>query len=307
MPRGFASVCFVFLVANPAEAVIYGLQAGGSPSLYNKEGGLLAWWEGGPAFLLASSGAVRANLRGLYTYPPGKCVMRDLHALGWHNVPCNVSAWGLCSSDVGHVFPARDPRMPESPESVLVDGWSDLSCANSRDKLLVGLGVYDVSVCDVLDEGLDVVFSNGQVFHRHNSLDSWEYWIFVALSIVLVRFFSYNIQVLWDPSSSATRQKQQWLAIACCCVVILLVLLDGDTHFITSGDLIFFYANAGYILCYVVFHVSRIAWAGGKQEELIPVYNIIIGSLQLVACRFYSSAETPYNLVFIGVLATRAW
>ena len=39
----------------------------------------------------------------------------------------------------------------------------------------------------------------------------------------------------------------------------------------------------------------------------MPVYNVLVASLQLVAGRFYSAAETPYNLVLIGILACRTW
>jgi hypothetical protein len=47
--------------------------------------------------------------------------------------------------------------MPESPGTV-VGGWGGLRCGDGRGKVLVSQGVYDLSACDVLDEGLDVVY-----------------------------------------------------------------------------------------------------------------------------------------------------
>ncbi len=38
-----------------------------------------------------------------------------------------------------------------------------------------------------------------------------------------------------------------------------------------------------------------------------PIYIILIASLQLIASRFYSAAETLYNLVLVAILATSRW
>jgi len=268
------------------------------------EGQPLNWWEGGPAFVLASARAVRANFRGLYAYP-AKSNMRDLSRLGWHGVPCNASAWALCSSDVGQAFPAQSPRMPERGEQVSADGWRDLGCSKNSGKVLTSLGVYDISACDVIDEGLDVLYTQGRLFHRHNTLDVWEYWILVVLSIVLVRSFSYNIQLLWAEDRQPI--KPQWPALLASLVLILVVVLDGDSHFVSSGDQAFFWANVGYVGFYLGLHAyNRWMCRNNKQEET-PVYNIIMASLQLVVCRLYGAAETPFNLVLLGILSTRAW
>lgn len=313
---------FCALLLPMAGASIYSLQDVGRPMLSSTDGQPLAWWEGGPAFALASLGAVRVNFRGLYTYPHTS-IVRDLKALGWNKAVCNVSAWAMCASDVGQAFPWRSPRLPEQVETV--EGWNALSCANSQHKVLVSLGVYDISACDVLDEGLDVVYASGELFHRYSTMDVWEYWVFVVLSIVLVRFFSYNIQVLWEPPGTQDATKPQWQALVCCLVVIGVVVSDGDSHFVTSADHVFYWSNVLYISVYLLLHFVRLFLARnahgkqqethsknahGKQQEAhadVPVYNIIIGTLQLIACRFYASAETPYNLVLMGILATRAW
>jgi hypothetical protein len=124
--------------------------------------------------------------------------MRDLDkGLGWHKVSCNVSAWALCASDVGQILPWTSPRMPERHEAVTADGWNDLGCSNSAGKVLVSLGLYDISACDVIDEGLDLLYTPGAVYHRHNTLQTWKYWLLVILAIILVRFLSYNIQVFF--------------------------------------------------------------------------------------------------------------
>lgn len=285
----------------------------------------LTWSEGGPAFALASAAAVRVNYRGVILYPPTARVRNFSATSGWHSVPCNVSAWAMCSSDTGHVFPHAPPRMPDRRNALQVDGWADLACSNSQGKLLTSKGVYDISACDVFDEGLDVLYYSSRVAHRHAGTPIWKYWVMVILSIVLVRNLSYNIQDLWE--KGATPPKWQVPALVCSLALLILVLIDGDSAFVTSADQLFFWSTAGYIIIYLAMHIwSRWAHMKSRREEaeeeleLIPeegdeaaqsyekpVYNIIVATLQLVVMHFYSSAETPYNTVLLGMLACRGW
>jgi hypothetical protein len=315
-----------------AQAALYNLQDTARPGLATTSDGL-RWWEGGPAYVLASSGAVRLNFRALYTYPPGAVMRGDLDDAGWwHSVPCNASAWAFCSSDVGQIMPWLAPRMPELQETVTADGWNDLGCANSAGKVLVSLGVYDVSACDIFDEGLDLLYTPGMIYHRHNTLQTWKYWVLVTLAIVLVRFLSYNIQVHLSshkpPSRNASNpthktgtlgaarqrqsKKKQWPALACSTGALIVVLLDGDSLFVTSADQVFFWSTVVYILIYLAMHLSTSSSISRRVGELQPqqqppVYNVIVASLQLIACRFYAAAETPYNLVLMAILACRGW
>ena len=305
-------------------ATLYSLQDEFRPRLHS-QGKSLDWWDGGPAFVLASAGAVRLSFRALIVYPP-TARLRDLSSMGWHGVPCNISGWALCSSSVGQVMPWRAPETTQdSARDIRVDGWTDLACTKSEGKVLVSKGVYDISACDILDEGLDVVYysASGTVFHRHSSLPLWKYWTLVALSIALVRFLSHNIQLIWGGDKSGHKQevKDQIPALVCAFAVLVIILADGDSMYITEADQVFFWGTAGYILVYLLVHVWKYYWRTAVEEredplntptpELQPyerpVYNVIVATLQLVAMRFYTAAETPYNLILLGMLAARGW
>jgi hypothetical protein len=216
------------------------------------------------------------NFRGLFIYPPSTVVRALDKGLGWHKIPCNVSAWALCSSDVGQTMPWLAPRVPEKQEAVSADGWSDLGCANSAGKILVTLGVYDVSACDIFDEGLDLLYTPGRVYHRHNTLQTWKYWALVVLAVVMVRYLGYNIQVLWEPDHGAAQVLAQWPALACSVGVLLVVLLDGDSLFVTSADQVFFWSTVGYILAYLAMHAApgTASGTGGGGGRLIAVVGV---------------------------------
>jgi hypothetical protein len=311
---GLLTLVLFLSLAHPACPALFSLQDTARPALSVTEGRQIAWWEGGPAFALASAGAVRVNFRAVYTYPPNS-LLRDLNQSDWHGLPCNASAWALCATDVGQAMPYTSPRMPENSLAVVADGWKDLACSNSAGKLLVSLGVYDISACDVLDEGLDLVYSQGMLYHRHNTLETWEYWVLVALAIVLVRGLSHNIKRLWEPGAQQDK-KPQWPALLAAFTALVVVLVDGDSLFITSADQVFYWSTAVYILIYLAVHATyRWLWnylpswlAHERQNGLdYPIFNVIVATLQFIACRFYMAAETPYNLVLFTILACRGW
>ena len=307
-------LCLLFLLLlHAAQPALVSLQDTARPGLaISQDTQMIAWWEGGPAFVLASAGAVRINFRAIYTYPPN-ALLRDLNRSAWHGVRCNTSAWALCASDVGQAMPYARPRTPEDSQAVTADGWKDLACSNSKGKVLVSLGVYDISACDVFDEGIDLVYSQGMLFHRHNGLQTWEYWILVVLAIILVRCLSHNIRHLWEPQAQAKERTRQWPALLASFIALVIILIDGDSLFITSADQVFYWSTVSYILVYHAMHFTNRHLANClpswlRQEDLhYPVYNVIVASLQFIACRFYTAAETPYNLVLITILAVRAW
>ena len=266
----------------------------------------LEWWTGGPAFMLASAGAVRLNFRGVHVYPPSALVRQlgGQDGIGWSSTPCNASAWALCNSEMGSVLPWSQPRMPESPETV-PEKWGSLRCKDGHGKVLVSLGVYDISACDVIDEGVDLVYSRGSVSHRHTSMPLWRYWTCVGLAIVLVRALSYNVQGLWKKDARGDETgHRQWPALVGSVCILGLVLSDLDAVYITKADQVFFWASVAYVGFYLAVHGARRQRMKSHEE---PVFNVIVGTLQVLAVRLYTAAETPYNLVLLGMLACRGW
>lgn len=265
------------------------------------------WSSAGAAFTLANTEAIRVNFRGLHTFATHRR-LRPLKQLGWVSTACNASAWALCSSDVGDVLPSHPPRVSETPGSVPPD-WARLACTDNSGKVLVSEGAYDISACDIIDEGLDVVYSDRQVFHSTTAVPLWRYWVCVGLAIALVRTLSHNVQDTWAAHASHPSLSQR-NPVAASAALVVLVLVDGDAVYVTYADQLFFWASVAYVGFYLVVHtVVATGWAAthpGAQPEC-AVFNVIIGTLQILATRLYTAAETPYNLVLMFMLACRAW
>ena len=65
-----------------------------------------------------------------------------------------------------------------------------------------------------------------------------------------------------------------------------------------------------YVGAYLAFHVFQ--WLqkklqDAKSEYQWPLYNMVIGALQLVTFRLYASAFTPYTMVLTGGIGFRFW
>lgn len=300
-----------------ARAALFAVQDAGRPGIATEDKAPLSWWDGGPAYVLASSGAVRINFRAIHAYPPSSLV-RPLDALDWHGVRCNASAWALCTSDVGQVLPASWPRMPQHPGDVTADGWNDLGCARSDNKRLVSLGVYDISACDILDEGLDLVYSQGMLYHRHSTLHTWMYWALVVVALVLVRSLSYNIRSLWEPESTEQARVNSRGGIIqssiAALVAVASVLANSPTILAWS-----FWANvaaAGLLLTALIYNLRRL-----DEPAHHPQATPLVASVAALAMvlsdgdsLFITSADQvfywstfAYILVYIAVHAANLW
>lgn len=264
------------------------------------------WSSAGAGFVLANSEAVRINFRGFHTFASHRR-LRPLKRMGWASAACNVSAWALCASEVGEVLPSHPPRVAETPRANPQE-WARLGCTDNSGKVIVKQGVYDISACDILDEGLDIVYSSSEVFHLTTAMPLWRYWTCVGLAITLVRTLSHNIQDAWTAHGSRPTLSQ-WPTIAASVALVALVLVDRDTVYVTYADQLFFWASVAYVGFYTTVH-SLVALGGlstqaGPPEY--PVFNVIIGTLQILATRLYTAAETPYNLVLMLMLSCRVW
>ena len=270
------------------------------PSL-SIQAGALDWTGGGPAYALVNRGLVRVNVRGVFLGKRG-AVLRGLEELGWSRNACNVSAYALCSTSAGDVFPSFKPRVAERLDQVR-SGWlAGQACAPSTQKVLVARPVYDVSACDVLQNGLDVVYANGHVFQLRTEMSLPVYWAVMLLSVYLMRSFSYNLQVVRrgvDGQRGRPRVRQLQVLVASLCL-LLLVVIQSDGVYVTEEDYMHYVLTLLYVGVYLCCHM----W--GWREET-PVYNIIAGTLQLVVSRLYTGCQSPYNQVILVMIATRTW
>jgi hypothetical protein len=98
----------------------------------------------------------------------------------------------------------------------------------------------------------------------------------------------------WIPANALT-------VAACVAALPLTLIPDGDAVFVTEEERFFFLALCGYVAVYATLFVM-----GGRTGVDPPIYNLIAATLQVIASRLYTGAETPYNPILIWAVMTRA-
>lgn len=286
------------------------------------DGTAVDWASGGGAFLLASNPVVRVNYRGIITEAPG-AVLRDLASLGWARANCNLSAHGLCASEFGTTFPIQrtGPRSCEDTPGQLPPDWAALRCRNADGRVLTHEPVYDLSACDVLDEGADVLYSAGVLYYRRSDLAAWAYWTLIVGAILLVRGLSQNVRA----HREARRDGTQSLPLGASVVCLLVVSHEGSDMYATEADHVFYVATMLYCMCYLGYHAYFLMYAralslqdpqptvqapqptpDATRRVQPPIFNLAAGVLQLIVSRLYTGAESPYNPIILLILCTRA-
>lgn len=264
-----------------------------SKPFLSASGRAIEWHGGGPAFLLSRTPILRVNSRGVFTEKKHAKLRQDLPRLGWARFPCNFSAVSLCRAQPGEVFPLLKPV---AGEGSLPHGFDSLRCSDSQGKLRSAASEYHVSACDIVDEGLDVVFSDQLVWIKNTKIGTAEYVLYLVLATFLVRGLSVNLQ------KKQVLERQAYVvgaSLACCA----LCLVDGDSPYVTESDQLFFWCTLLYCLAYSAYHIYQLKTEPSQR----PVFNLIAGTLQLVSTRLYAGSETPYNPAVLFIIGARAF
>jgi hypothetical protein len=259
-------------------------------------------WSGGwDALVVADSSCTRVNARGIYAKPSHWSPRKGLDSLGWASAPCMPDGGGaLCVAPFGAIFPsAARPRYNAS------GAWGGAGCSRGDDgRALDPAYGYDVSACDVLDGGGDVVVCGRVALFRRTAVSTWVYWTLCLLAVFVVRSLSYL--VVHKAGGGRGKGCSDWVTVAACVAALPLALApDGDAGFVTDEERLFFAVICTYAGGYSLLFAYRFQYEEGVAEDP-PIYNLIAATLQVIASRLYLGAETPYNPVILWAVATRA-
>lgn len=269
-------------------------------------GGRTVRWGGGwDALVVAGSLCVRVNARGIFA-KPSHWTARGLRAAGWATVTCTPVRGALCAAAPGAVLPTD-----ERPRFNANLAWGGAGCTRAHDgRVLSSSYGYDVSACDVLDGGGDLVVCGRIAAYRRTGVSDGVYWSLCLLAILLVRSLSLLVVHRIQRERAQTPEKaawsSEWVTLASCAAVLILVTAsEGDAVLVTEEERLLFWVVFGYTVGYIGLYAAHCATRAGDGADP-PIYNLISGTLQAIAMRLYCGAETPYNPVIVWAIATRA-
>ena len=260
----------------------------------NSNGNSVSWTRGPDAFALATVSAVRLNDHGIRLFPP-YWDMRELNAHGWKSTTCVVQPGMLCLSPFGNVMSSSMPPQFNPAQSGFPFYACNCSQGNTQQILAFG-GRNDVSVCNVMQQGGDLVWYNNTAYMQVTGIPTWEYILISVLCIYSIRTFS-NMVV-----QEQHTDKNFVYIIACVASILLVCYLDGTDMYVTVEDF-FTFSYVCYLLVFdvfiYVFHifVRPLSWT--------PSYNLVVTAFVLVSIRLYNGAMSPFIPFLIWVVAVR--
>jgi len=289
-----------FLAA--ARAEVFNLDD--SVPLLASNGREVRWSGGWDALVVADSCCTRVNVRGIYAKPSHWTPRADLPDAGWASAPCVPGGGGaLCAAPFGSIFPSAErPRYNASA------AWGGAGCTRGNDgRVLDPAHGYDVSACDVLDGGGDVLVCGRVAYFQRTAVSTWAYWLLCLLAVFVVRSLSYLVVNSRAAGAHGKGGCSDWVTVAACVAALPLALApDGDSGFVTVEERFFYIAVCCYSGAYALLFAYR-SWRSSEGvHEDPPIYNLIAATLQVISSRLYLGAETPYNPVILWAVATRA-
>ena len=209
----------------------------------------MPWHHGTIYSLRLKSTFLRFTQRGMqYSQSPAPPVMRaDL----WQSAPCAPTHDGLCAlaASAGSMvwFPTTKVDIPDDfaiiPPNTYLDGFANGSACSSAH---TGRAVkmfderYEVSLCDLLDSSLDVVFDygcspdlqepcgHGTVYWRRDTTSVWVYCVISVLCIYLTSCVSDNI-VSMVHNAPCIRHRSQIFSVCATVALVVYLLFVQDT------------------------------------------------------------------------------
>ena len=248
--------------------------------------------------------------------------------MGWKAKQCEPTSGSLCAHGNWTVFPV-EPSVPSYNPMYTLNGEDWIGCTRENDGrvLEAGLNTYDMSSCDVLDGGWDVLLVDHTLAFKNTAVDTWIYWTLCLLVIYIVRSLSYLVVLRLHPAEdqkacgargkamNAVKMKGAWGGVAavdvwtrstnartagaCLLTWVLCVLPVWNTVYVTVEEQLFFFGVSMYVLFYAIM------WYMSTHTEDPPLYNMVVATVLLAVTRLYTGAETPYTPVLMWAVGTR--
>lgn len=310
------------LFTEPSSSYFVSISDKSYPFINEVNSGLtLAWSYGNYAQLTRSSVALRVNERGVNFIHTGN--IRDVtNSRHWEMRDCYDSTTSLCALSSGsRFFPFDKVRIASnrtlvSPEikAVAMEG-----CKNTRDSrrwISDQVSVYDVSLCDVVDSRLDVLYLNmdNKVLMRRNSTALWVYVLVSLVSVYLVSNIAQNVSMLlaWQETGKLQESfhRSYWfwaLEVGSIGTALLAVTWPCLFEMVLVTDLEFLYCVycLVYLLLHSVYYFYRLKHEQDNSSMLS--FNLITGTLLLLTQGVYHTVANPYAGILLIMLCLRTF
>ena len=265
------------------------------------------WHTGSAPWWVLTSSMVRINRRGVTFKPHTWRERKDMASLTeWEHEQCFPSAFGLCYTATSVAFPSQQ-------RPVVNEGLDWLCGSAETSRAVTNESRYDHSACDVLDARTDYVLLDNTLYSsRSTDLPDWIYWIVCVIIVYLVRCLSRYVLSSLKKDEAKDEDPNPVLCVTACAAAAWLVTSQGNYVYVTEEAILFNQFSIFYVAAYAtlftgnrIFHTLKLGLKAHATWRDPPFYNLLAGTMLLVASRLYCGPETPYNPPLIFIISVR--
>jgi hypothetical protein len=277
----------LLIMLRVASAYYVAIDQNSAPFLKLWDGRAVDWSMGPVAALTDTSLALRVSSRGMHFYD------HDVSPSGG-GVACKRSAWALCETDGGSLV------FPEISKPRYAYGVSRCGTDSAQRQVIANSSIYDISVCDLFQGQLDVIYWRGNLHFDYNLyLPEWAYILTALCVLFMVVSLGQNIaRIMGDEQAVTMPYLTEFVCLFQVCLII--ALHSPYRIFVADHDRDLFWVVVVYIGLYWLRHLRDIF-----EDRHVYTFNVITGTLIFVTARLYCSFETPYCTIFFVLLLTR--
>ena len=274
-------------------------------------------WHHGPHFSRRmAAGFTRLNAFGLLHGRSQSSRLQE--GVGsWRSEACRVSHEALCEQRQGNVsamlfFPVGAVEIPEDFSGIPRNSFTDTfpngsSCTHARSGRSVNQQDqrYEVSLCDLLDARLDVVFDHpsGRVFWRQDSTGLATQLFVCVLAVYIVSCVAENIKnIISNRDMGVLWPQHAALVVTVVFTGVELWRHELLAYIVSSADLRLFYVLYGYAVLEALLQFDVVC-VSTMRSFISPLTTCLF----LLMMRIYYTFDTAYTLPLTMLFGTRNW
>ena len=289
----------------------------------------LSWTRGLLFIQRMGAGFIRINSRGIQYYLGDELSTWALPS-EWTRASCTVTQEGLCQeTQAGRMlyFPEQEAALPDDFSLLTTNDYlrkiesgvngSACSSSDSGRQIVVGDRRYELSLCDLFDSKLDIVYDSvhQHVYWRQETTPFWFYMLISLIGIYLISSISQNIVRLFpqapdedkkdDPQPKPNRGHnyiQQGI------ILLTVLLLEADfwfftkswTYLLTQQD----YDLSRHLTFYILYGLAYQFLSDDTTHR--NCVSVITATLLLLSCRIHHTFDNPYIMVLSILFGIRS-
>lgn len=253
----------------------------------------------------------------------------------WHAQRCRAVPGALCEESAGNVsmqyFPTGVVDLPDdmlaqfsgSQQSSYVTFVMahNATCTHAQSGRVIKPydNRYEISLCDLLDNNLDIVWDTQaqRVFWRLDETSMFMYIVISVLGIYLVSCLAENIRsILSQDRDAQVKTRLSWVyntMLLCTLVFIVYDHLSGST----ADFMLFQYERDTHLLLILFVYVSAVGYfvdwwhkrrdgPENQHSRAVRCVSLLTVSLILLTTRIHYTFDNPYTWILSTIFGIRS-